>query len=172
MAWEWVPPVSAAGGAVLGAWVGAVTTWLTAKGTRDHALELARADRQQQRFAEAYLDLVTYLEHFGQWAHTLRPLYEPAGHERRPMPSAEQQARCRALVAAYGSDAIKGLYKSYNETIGEIINADLLIGLALQSGRDAGVNEPEQWERLRGLLKQESERREQIADQVSAELST
>ena len=167
MAWEWVAPVCSAGGAVLGAGLGALTTWLVGKGTRDHAARLARVERQQQRKAEAYVELLELLEHIGQWQWGVQPMID-FGEPKHPLPEADRQARMRALVTAYGSTELKQLHASYHATIQSIISTARNIDLARDNSH---FNEPELRLKLEAELRPAERRiREQIGDVVANEL--
>lgn len=163
MAWEWVAPVSAAAGAS----VGAIAAWRTAKGGRDHAEAMAGLERRQQRFADAYVELLTTAEQFGQWAQLVRPAYDE-GKPVPALPSLDRQARVNAVVAAYASPEVRKLVDDYLSIIGEIVEADRQIGDAL----DHNGPRVDIWEKLDLTLRpKEVAAREALGTRVSEELS-
>jgi hypothetical protein len=171
MAWDWVAPVCAAGGAVLGAGVGAMTTWLTGKGAREHAERLARTERQQQRLADAYIELLEMLQHLGQWVVSVQPFID-FGEPKHPTPPAEQQARVLALVAAYGSPELRKLFDAYRHNIAAIRSVDQKITMA-QTSKEYGLNEPDlRLELIQTLRPAEQKLREQISNLVASELQS
>lgn len=167
MAWEWVAPVSAAGGAT----IGALTTWLAGLGSRRHAATLAREERRQQRFADAYIELLITVEAMGQWAQLVRPMLD-VGQVPPTLPTFEQQARVQALLAGYATPEVKALFQTYSDAVLEIIKVDQLLGDLIQHGdREIGVSRGELWQRLDTKLRPaEAAARKALADQVSAEL--
>jgi 2-keto-4-pentenoate hydratase len=140
----------------------------------DLAAEQARVERRQQRFADAYIELLEVLGHFGQWAQTVRPVAD-FGEPQHPLPAPEQQARVRTLVAAYGSPEVKDLYENYQKVIGSVQTVDRKIGLAMQPqqvGTDLAKSEPDLWDKLHQLRLAEREARSRLGTQVSLELSS
>ncbi len=78
MAWEWVPPVSAATGTAI---VGGIGIWATyrtgredrkhaealAKQTAEHAEKMAVDAREHKHFEEAYIELLQMTARLGHW---------------------------------------------------------------------------------------------------------
>lgn len=165
MAWEWVAPVSAAGGGA----IGAVTTWLAGRSARRDAAVLDLSKRRQQQLADAYIELLEMLHHVGQWVLSIHRTYDE-GQPKHPLPSAEQQVRVRALVDGFGSPVVKDLFADYDTLIHEIMSADRQITAATPD-HDIGRNtrQPRHEFGLR-LRPDEQELRAKITEQVAAEL--
>jgi hypothetical protein len=53
-----------------------VFTWLSGKQGREHAAEMAREERTQQRPADTYVALLDMAERVGMWAQMVRPLLD------------------------------------------------------------------------------------------------
>ncbi|WP_435070800.1 hypothetical protein, partial [Amycolatopsis thermoflava] len=168
MAWEWVAPVAAAGGAS----IGSLTTWLAGQGSRRHTEALAREARRQQRFADAYIELLITVEAMGQWAQLVRPMLD-VGMSTPSLPSFEQQARVQALLAGYATPQVKALFETYSESIREIVKIDQRIADVIHFGdREIGVSRGELWQRLDMTLRPaEAAARKALANQVSIELA-
>jgi hypothetical protein len=133
MAWEWVAPASAAAGAA----VGAVTTWLTARGGRSHAERIAtdaatrseraaREERSQRRLESVYVELLEMVNTTSFWAQEVQPIIDtdPPRESRVVLPSVEVQAAVRARLAAFGSAEVKATYDEYADIVRRIIQAD------------------------------------------------
>jgi hypothetical protein len=130
MAWEWVSPVAAASGGLLGGGIGAFFTWLTGKQSREHAewtLEqqlgatrlLAREERQQERLRDAYLELLKMAERVGHWAQFVNPEMDtnPSSMPDVRLPPLEMQADAAALVEAFGSNQVRDRSEAWQEVV-------------------------------------------------------
>jgi hypothetical protein len=137
MAWEWVSPVAAASGGVVGGGLGAFFTWLTGKQSRDQVVKTleeqfghdrlqAREAREQERLENAYLELVKMAARVGNWAQMVYPTVETAPLPKTPLPSLEVQADTTALLAAFGSDKVRQLAETWEAVVRQMIDqADL-----------------------------------------------
>ncbi len=183
MAWEWVAPVAAAGGAS----IGAITTMLTARGGRAHAEQLAVLnaehaertlldERRQRRFAEAYVDVLQLVEQMGQWAQMVRPVIDTDPPRELPvtLPSLGEQARVQALAKAYGTPIVNQLLSEHQEIMKRILHSDRVLGLAdaaQKKGKDVGIEPLKVWQQLINIEKPaEVAKREELAAQVATEL--
>jgi hypothetical protein len=178
MAWEWVPPMAGAVVAI-GGIIGGV---VTAKGSRkdaralaqqtnEHQVALAREQRQQQRFADAHLELLTMVEMGGQWVTMVRPIIDtdPPQPLRRP-PSLDQQARVDALTAAYCSDEVKAQVDRWRDVVRQVTRATEEIAAAIAQP-DAGLDRTKPWRELDFVLRPaERAARKALADQIAFEL--
>jgi hypothetical protein len=177
MAWEWVAPVSAAGGAS----IGTVTTWLTGMGGRRHARDITRStlrhaelmaaeERHQQRLADAYVQLLTTIQRLGQWAELVRPMVGPT--PQRPLPDLEEQAQTLALVGAYASPSVAALYEEYAAVIKAMLRADSDIRREERQGAEVGPGSTtEPWRKLEMELRPaEITARRKLAEQIATEL--
>lgn len=138
MAWEWVSPVAAAGGGLLGGGIGAFFTWLTGQQSRDQALTTlrdqlhhdrlqAREAREQERLESAYLELLKMAERTGQWAQMVYPEMQAGPLPDTPIPSLEIQADTAALLAAFGSEDVRELGERWEAVVRQMIrNAELV----------------------------------------------
>lgn len=99
MAWDWVDSVVGAAGGI----VGVVTTWSVAfRDRKARALE-----RQEQRCAETYVDLLVQINH--DWIPALSTQAIVVGDRPEPrLP--EEEMLLRARVDAFGSPAVRDLY--------------------------------------------------------------
>ena len=163
-------------------------TWLTAKQGRDHAehlmqqridheAETAKDQRRQQRLADAYVDLLTFASTMGAWANFVRPILDTDPPKELPVgiPPVDEQIRVEARAAAFASAEVRRLVKIWRDSVGEIRRADYLLSLcneARKRGEDSGIDDAEQWIRLRDLRPIEQEEREALTDQIAAELGS
>jgi hypothetical protein len=178
MAWEWLAPASA----LVGASVGVLGTWLTGRGSRrhaetiaklglDHAAQMAREERRQQRFADAYVEMLMTVERMGHWAQLVCPWYN-TGSPVPPLPELDEQARVEAVVKAYASAGIRELFEQYLETVSAIARMECQINFLLEHGeRAGGPDSAELWQQLDDTLRPgELAARRALAAQVSVEL--
>jgi len=96
-----------------------------------HEQALAWETRRQERLAQTYIELLTYLSHYGDWAKSVRPMWGsvPAPD---PLPRKERW-RIEALVTAYGSHEVNELLRAWGAHATKIDNADDLIRRVEQS---------------------------------------
>jgi hypothetical protein len=184
---DWISSVSTAVVAV----VGIAGTYLTGAKGREHAERIAReknehdrrmADeqRQQQRRADAYVELLTYAEQVGGWIYRLVPGAKLAdlGHME---PDDGSVARAKALLGAYGSAASITYFEAWQRTLPPIVMEFLFLFASGDAKTRAQgmlplttLNNQERldgWPKLDGYLKpQEEEARRALADQLSTEL--
>ncbi len=183
MAWEWVAPVAAGGGAS----IGAITTLLTARGGRAHAERLAqlnavhaermaRDERRQQRYAEAYIELLQLIERMGHWSQLVRPALDNDPPRELPaeLPPLTEQAKVQALARAYGTSIVNKLVSEYHQAVRDIIRSDYLLTLAEMArkrGEESGIKPLQVWHDLDKIHRPaEKSKREEIAEQITAEL--
>jgi hypothetical protein len=142
-------------------------TWLAGRGGRRHAEMMAREERRQQRFADAYIELLTTVEKMGQWAQLVRPMLD-IGITVPPLPDLDQQARVQALVAGHASGEVQNLFEKYTLTVREILKVDRQIGLVIEHGdKEIGVSRVDLWEHLDMTLRlNETAARKALAQQV------
>ena len=181
MAWEWVSPVATASAGVLGGGVGAFFTWLTGKQSRDQALDTlreqlgherlqAREAREQERLASAYLELLKMAERVGVWAQMIYPVYQSGKPPETPLPSLEVQADTAALVAAFGTDAVREKSETWQSVVRQMISAAELV--VWEEAHPSQV--PPQGSSARAtiyeLRPEEKRTRDELGAQVRAEL--
>jgi len=113
---DWVP-VATAGIAAVAGFGGA---WLTGRLT----LARERTARQQQRKAEAYLELLARMSLLSDVANRVfKAKAESEG--RLPTPDPAEVARISALITAYASDLIRDdLYPTWRKAIDEMANSE------------------------------------------------
>jgi hypothetical protein len=117
---------------------GLVSGWLTNwPGTKrderryNHEQEQARLARLQERLEQAYIELLTFLSHYSQWAESVRPVIGPV---QRPDPvPQEERWRMEALLTAYGSDEIRLLLQQWGECATKIHDVDEMMRLEEKS---------------------------------------
>lgn len=184
MTWDWVAPVATA---IVGI-AGTTFTWLTGKQGRDHTehltqqrldheAEMAKDQRRQQRLADTYVDLLTFAYTMGAWANLVRPILDTDPPKELPVgiPPVDEQIRVEARAGAFASAEVRRLVKIWRDSVGEIRRADYLLSLcneARKRGEDSGIDDAEQWLRLRDLRPIEQEHREALTGQIAAELGS
>lgn len=170
MAWEWVSPVALATAGLAGGGIGAFFTWLAAKQARDDAKAIAREARDQQRLANAYVELLEVSELTGQWAQTaLTPLGAGPSWQASDSPTVREQAHTEALVKAFGSAEVRELMGKWRSTVKEMLaTIGLIPEVEADPWRYQGV--PDLRQKLEALRSQERESREALGDQVAVEL--
>jgi hypothetical protein len=107
---------------------GVLTNWLGAKRDArkyEHEQSMAREARRQERLAQTYIELLTYLSHYGDWARSVRPMWGPVPAPD-PLPRQERW-HIEALVTAYGSHEVNQLLSEWGEQATKIDEADDLI---------------------------------------------
>jgi hypothetical protein len=122
--------LAAAGGLLSGV----LTNLLGAKRDQrkyEHEQAMGREARRQERLAQTYIELLTYLSHYGDWAKSVRPMWGsfPAPD---PLPR-EERWRIEAFVTAYGSHEVNELLHAWGEHATKIDDADDLIRRVEQS---------------------------------------
>jgi hypothetical protein len=136
MAWEWIG-TSAVGIA------GIVAAYRAGERGRQHAqnladekhrrdVALAREQRQYDRRAEAYVEVLTMAERIGQWVLLVEPPID-VGISAPLLPDLVEQAHNRALVEAFGSDEARRLFAAWNTTVQEAVKTVQLIRLGRAS---------------------------------------
>jgi hypothetical protein len=180
VALEWVPAVSAASGAA----VGAVTTWLAARGGRKHAETIAAENnahaermayraRRQARLEAAYVAMLQMAERAGHWVDGVLPLVETVPSQSEPeLPSVDEQAGTRALVGAHGTTEVGQLFDEYIRLINETRQTAMLVRFLQEPGRR---DNNDGWLENRQKLDMElrpavREKRAELTARVSAEL--
>jgi hypothetical protein len=178
MAWEWVAP---AGTAAVGI-TGIAATFFTARQGRQHAenvaakknahdLDLAREQRQQQRRAEAYVEILVIAEQVGQWVSSVVPMFD-YGQKVPDLPDLDRQARANALINAYGSSKAIVFYKAWRNAADEAFRAamDVLLAERGENGHTDLVLERRKAldTDLRG---KEADARKVLGDELAAELN-
>lgn len=115
MAWEWVSPVAIVTAGAMGVFF----TWLSGQQGRNQAerisnaqltndRQLAKEAREQERLENAYIQLLHTAELVGQWAESVLPKWDTDPPQpERPLPPLEEQVQTQALVAAFGSEAVR-----------------------------------------------------------------
>ncbi len=95
-----------------------------AREARSHEQVIAREARRQERLQQTYIELLTYLSHYLDWAESVRPM---VGSVPAPEPLPPQERwRMAALVAAHGSPEVLELLDRWNERRAKIHNADAM----------------------------------------------
>jgi len=170
MAYEWVGPVAVG---VVGL-AGMYATFITGDRTRKHAEVMAHSERQQQRKAEAYVEVLIIAERIGGWAQSVRPMIDQ-GAPLPPIPSFEDQTRAEALLKAFASETARERFETWRKAVWDIILADRAIGFGLEArGSDAesGGDAMTVWRRLEQEFRpHESSLRTDLGKQLSRELA-
>jgi hypothetical protein len=160
-------------GALLSAWV---ANWLGSK--RDerrykHEAAMAREARRQERLAQTYIELLTYLSHYADWAESVRPV-QGSRPAPEPLPR-EERWRIEALVTAYGSNETNQLVREWSRYATKVDNEDAAIRAAKRS-RPSQDFERSDWaqgkdQALRLHIEAMAQRDEAIRNRVSQELA-
>jgi hypothetical protein len=143
-----------------------------ARAAQRHEQETARETRRQERLTQTYLELLTYLSHYLDWAKSVRPMWGPVPAPD-PVPSQERW-RIEALVTAYGSPEVLRLLRLWGEHAAKIDNADATIRLLEQSKNPSQQFDEQAMQEHRALptYKQEMFRADEaIRDMVRRELA-
>jgi len=155
-------------------------------GWRDRisATNLAETARKQQRLAEAYVELIELAEKIGYWASRLRPVMADLDYQPPEPPSLDEQMRVGAKVLAYGTKDVKVKWKSWQQCVNEIVNADLKVRIRLdmseqhkhyqpKPGEDMSWRDPlTPWGKIHDeYLPAEVRAREALTEQATKELS-
>jgi len=155
---------------------GVLTAWLGAKRDKrryTHERKMAREARVQERLAQTYVELHTYLSHHQDWANSVRPMWGPVPAPD-PLPPAERW-RIEALVTAYGSDEVRRLLGEWIEQAKKIENADQLMKLVEESRNPTDKLDAEAQAEHRAIPDYKVAMRradEAIRDQVRRELTS
>jgi hypothetical protein len=137
------------------------------------ALELEL--RQQNRKAEAYLELLMIVGRIGYWADMVRSVVTTELPSPPPeLPDVPEQIRADALVTAFGSSEIQTTVAAWRRSVNAIAVADRKIAWALKA-RDHGNASPvthfDVWNELEASLRPaEREARVAIENRVALEL--
>jgi hypothetical protein len=102
-----------------------------AQGTRDHEQDMAREARRQERLAQTYIELLTYLSRYLDWSRSVRPMLGPV--PAPDPPPSQERWRIEALVMAYGSQKVRRLLDEWGECATKIDDADAMLRLLEQS---------------------------------------
>lgn len=168
MSWEWI------GTAALGL-TGLATTYLTARQGRqqardaakkqnEHELRMAYEQRQQQRRAEAYVELLTIVEEVSNWARKLVSSAE-ASEDPPELPSSSRQARASALTNAYGSSEALASYGDWRQSVQDVYNGYTEV-------MNAGIDEVgNSQQKVHDLREKEDAAKAKLVETVSSELA-
>jgi hypothetical protein len=193
VAWEWVPPVTAAASTTI---VVGMTLWATSRTGRqgrehaetvarqtaehtealtrqaaEHAEKMAVEERTHKRLEAAYIEMLQMIGRAGHWAIRVYPLMDYDPPQPMPdLPSPDDQARVRALISAYGSAEVKRLFEEFGDLIHGIrIAADTI---TFAQTRSLGEMESEYRLKLDGELRPALTAKQlELADLVTVELS-
>lgn len=79
--------------------------------SRKHERTMAREAREQERLADAYVQLLGMMERIGQWVQQVNPMYQ--SNPDRPLPDLDKQADVVAAMRAYGSDEVVEAFEAW-----------------------------------------------------------
>ncbi len=166
--------VSVVSSAVLGA-VGLIVASYNSSRERAHALALAREARQQERLADAYVEVLRIVEEVAHWAQRVRPMLDTSPlPEPPPLPSIAEQIRMQALLGAFASEDVQARYEAWCQSVYAIQAADMELTWHERSVNrhgQSGIDDAEVWRRLALELKpKERVLRQALIDTVAAEL--
>lgn len=131
---ETVLAMTGMGSTALLGMAGIIATAVTSSKGRAAAKELADTARVQQRLADAYIDLLKYVEAVGRWAQLVRPVSDTSPPRTPPaLPEPDVEHIVRAKVFGYASAEVRKLYETWISSVVEIRKADHLIGLRLDA---------------------------------------
>lgn len=163
--------------------IGIVVTGLTAKGGRRHAenvaedrmtheREIAEDARAQDRLGDAYVELLSIVNRTADYAGRVRPMLDTdPPTPRPPLPSTDEQSRADALVMAYGSRAVEALFEEWRQSVWAIIQADQMIGIGMEWGKDSGISQFEVRRKLEEELRPaQRAARKALSEAIGAEL--
>ncbi|MFV8233070.1 hypothetical protein [Mycolicibacterium fortuitum] len=177
MAWEWVAPVATASAGI----AGILATWLTGKQAREDAKQisrdtlehqrlLAKEERQQKRLESAYVKLLEMAEQTGLWATKVFPVTDTDPPQPvPPLPSLELQAHIRALINAFGSEAVASSMMNWLTVVRIMVSITDEIGLE-SVDFESGPADISLRARLEKLRPEERQAREALAKKIATEL--
>ena len=176
MAWEWVSPVAIVTAGAMGVFF----TWLSGQQARNHAerisnaqlaneRQLAKEAREQERLENAYIQLLHTAELVGQWAESVLLMWDTDPPQpERPLPPLEEQVQTQALVAAFGSEAVRKYTRGWLTVVRAMQRTVQRIQCEeADPTRRSGENPRILLEKLR---EQERETREALEERVAIEL--
>jgi hypothetical protein len=136
---------------------------------------MASETRRQERLATAYLATLELAADMTRWATEIRPIMDTdPPREVAPLPGTHEQQRVWALLAAYGSEAVRCKFDEFREAIRAVVRVHFDMALAEKARADA-VRSPTSPLELWPLLNEELRpavvaRREELGCLVSREL--
>lgn len=141
-------------------------------------LRQARDERVQQRITSAYVEMLTFVYQVSQWATLVHPLMTSGEVDPPALPTLPDQARIRALVAAFASDDARQLMKQWDAVLLKVRVAVMTIDTSTDRKQHGGSGQ-ESWGKLEAdarvklgmeLLPAEAAAREALGGQMAAEL--
>ncbi len=160
---------------------GIIATATTAGRGRQAAKDLADTARTQQRLADAYIDVLTFVETVGTWSQLVRPALDRELNVA--LPDQDSEVLAKAKLAAYGSAEVKNLFGVWRECVLKIQQADARIGrriakaeehkhLPMREGQNESWRDPlPPWEELEDTLRPaERVARADLVERISSEL--
>lgn len=115
---DWAPPSVTLLVGILG--VGG--TFIAGERLRRHGQRLAREQREQDRRATAYVDMLISSERIGNWIWSVHPTRKYGVFLAPDGPSADEQAKTKALLLAYGSDEVRDLFGVWDDAARDAID--------------------------------------------------
>jgi hypothetical protein len=138
--------------------------------TRNDARAIAWEARYQQRLETTYIELLKMAERTGVWAENVYPISQSGKPPDTPLPWFDVQADTRAVLKAFGSDALRKREETWRPVVQEMISAaqevmweDLHPSQVPPQGKSARVT-------IEELRPKEREAREALGNQVAVEL--
>jgi hypothetical protein len=131
---DWIA-LAAIGATVAAAWI----VHLDRVSDRAHVEKLTHEQREQDRRATTYRDLLVMILQVEQAIRTTLPIWSRAGDEPYPGPTQDAQRVMQASVAAYGSPKIGNMYEAASVVSREFLEAVALVrGAELSQASDGG----------------------------------
>ncbi|MEU8284151.1 hypothetical protein AB0C01_07410 [Micromonospora sp. NPDC048905] len=174
MAWDWVVPVATSGFGTLVGISGIVISFKTGERSRQHAenlakerhrhelelakqksghdLRLAREQRQQERRATAYVEIVKEVQRVSFWANASHPDGALDKDEAPRHLHLVTDLSPDALLRTYGSDEVIELFDAWRTRVQDISKSFYLLTIDLNADSAAkrlnGKQTSEEWSRL------------------------
>jgi hypothetical protein len=162
---DWVPPSATLLVGILG--VGG--TFLAGERLRRHGQQLSHEQREQDRRATAYVDVLVSSERIRNWIWSIHPKSEIGTFPAPDGPSADEQAKTKALLLAYGSEKVRRLFGGWDDAAQEAIG--LAHQITFHKSRDDATEVTDLLERLHDKAKPaERAAREALAERINLEL--
>ncbi|MCZ7425970.1 hypothetical protein O7607_09520 [Micromonospora sp. WMMA1949] len=164
MSLDWAPPAATLLVGILG--VGG--TFLAGERLRRHGQLMAREQREQERRATAYVDALVCAERMKGYFENVEPPVD-VGFPVPDGPSAEEQARTKALITAYGSHEVRELFECWYNIV--VMAGRTSFEIKRRASDDDGSHEVEELRsRFHHEIKPENSARIALAQRINLEL--
>jgi hypothetical protein len=179
MTWDWVGTLVVGVAGIIATYMAGARQQKTAlavvRQQIDAQVAVAREERQQKRFEEAYLELLSALTLVHYWVFTVYPpmTNKPEGYTMQPLPELPDSAQKEALWTAYWSPRVEQLMKEWESTVRQLQSAGMEISLGLRtekSGQRSSIDLQSLQLHLPALKEKVIQADRRIREQVRLEL--